>query len=98
MSYSHSTDDNLDQAVLKIPSDLEIEVSNCHMEIERIEKKNEALSTALKITQTKLMNMDQVARCAEYRLEQALESLRLGENPIDPLLGTKYYLDRIRQQ
>ncbi len=98
MSYSYATGGNKDKAVPRIPSDLEIEVSNCHMEIERIEEKNEALATTLKITQTKLMNMDQVSRCAEYRLEQALEALRSGENPIDSMLGTKYYLDRIRQQ
>jgi hypothetical protein len=98
MSYSYATGGNLDKAVPKIPSDLEIEVSNCHMEIERIEEKNEALTTALKIVQSKLANMDQVARCAEYRLEQALESLRSGESPRASLLGTKYYLDRIRQQ
>jgi chromosome segregation ATPase len=79
-------------------AELENEVSSCHLEIERIEKKNEDIQTALKSAESKLMNMEQVARCAEYRLEQALECLRSGESPRASLLGTKYYLDRIRQQ
>jgi predicted nucleic acid-binding Zn-ribbon protein len=98
MSYSYATGGNLDKAVLNLTSELENEVSSCHLEIERIEKKNEDLQTALRSAESKLANMEQVARCAEYRLEQALESVRSGENPMDSLLGTKYYLDRIRQQ